>query len=73
MNAQAMCEFSKEEWTSGLVKLGCDSIEKLKSRLPELRSELKNDEKFKDIYNYAYLFSREKGHKCVHLDVALGK
>jgi len=72
MNAQAMGEFSKEEWTSGLVKLSCDSIESLKKKLPELRAELKCDAKFKEIYSYAYQFSREKGQKCVQLDVALG-
>lgn len=37
MNAAAMCEFSKEEFTSGMVKMGCDSVEKLKAKLPDLR------------------------------------
>ena len=59
MNAAAMCEFSKEEFTGGMVKMGCDSVEKLTNKLPELRAELKNDEKFREVYNYAYLYSRE--------------
>ena len=25
-----------------------------------------------DVYNYAYMFSREKGQKCVQLDMAIG-
>ena len=59
MDAASMCEFSKEEFTGGMVKMACDSMDKLKKRLPELRAELKHDDKFREIYNYAYMFSRE--------------
>lgn len=58
-NAQVMCEYSKEEFTSGLVKLGVDSVDKLKRKLPELRAELKHDDKFREVYSFAYNFSRE--------------
>lgn len=71
MNAAAMCEFSKDEFINGMLRMGCDSIEKLKNRLPVLRSELKHEEMFKDIYNFAYMFSREKGQKCVQFEVAV--
>lgn len=59
MNAAVMCEFSKDEWTSGLVKLNVDSVDKLKRKLPEMRDSLKAEDRFRDVYNYAYLFSRE--------------
>ncbi|KAL6761576.1 Cullin binding-domain-containing protein [Haematococcus lacustris] len=72
MNAAYMGEFTKDEFISGMVKLGCDSMDKLRNKLPELRAELKSPSRFKDIYNYAYTFSREKGQKCVQLDTALG-
>ncbi|KXZ49925.1 hypothetical protein GPECTOR_19g376 [Gonium pectorale] len=72
MNAAVMCEYSKDEFTSGLVKLGVDSADKLKRRLPELRAEVKADGKFKEVYTFAYNFSREKGQKCVQLDTAVG-
>jgi DCN1-like protein 1/2 len=61
MNAQTMCEYNKEEFTSGMLKLSCDSLAKLKKKLPDLRAELKSEDKFKDVYNYAYQFSREVG------------
>ncbi len=54
-----MCEYSKEEFTSGLVKLGVDSMDKLKRKLPELRAELKHDDKYREVYSFAYNFSRE--------------
>ncbi|KAJ9528545.1 hypothetical protein QJQ45_020474 [Haematococcus lacustris] len=59
MNAAYMGEFTKDEFISGMVKLGCDSMDKLRNKLPELRAELKSPSRFKDIYNYAYTFSRE--------------
>ncbi|GLC39322.1 hypothetical protein PLESTB_000897500 [Pleodorina starrii] len=72
MNAAVMCEYSKDEFTSGLVKLGVDSVDKLKRRLPDLRTEIKTDAKFREVYAFAYNFSREKGQKCVQLDTAVG-
>ncbi len=59
MNAATMGEFTKEEFTQGLLKLGCDSVDKLRKKLPELRAELNVEDKFKDVYAYAYKFSCE--------------
>lgn len=44
-----------------MLKMGVDSIDKLKKKLPDLRAELKNEDKFRDVYNFAYMFSREVG------------
>ncbi|KAG1667415.1 hypothetical protein FOA52_004832 [Chlamydomonas sp. UWO 241] len=71
MSAAVMCEYSKQEFTTGMLKMGVDSVEKLKKKLPELRMELKSEDRFRDVYNYAYMFSREKNQKCVQFDVAL--
>mgnify|MGYP006291554771 CR=1 FL=1 len=59
MNAEAMGEFKKSEFSEGMLKMGVDTLDKLKSKLPELRAELSNPDRFHDIYNYAYMFSRE--------------
>lgn len=59
MGAEYMCEFKKSEFINGMSKMGCDSLDKLRKKLPELRAELQNEERFRDIYNYAYMFSRE--------------
>jgi len=72
MGAVTMCEYTKQEFSTGMLKLGCDSVSKLKQKLPELRAELKSEDRFRDIYNYAYLFSREKGQKCVQFETAIG-
>lgn len=41
-----------------MASLGCDSMDKLRARLPALRAELGDQQKFRHIYNFAYLFSR---------------
>lgn len=71
LNAQSMGEFTRTEFETGMERLGVDSIDKLKAKVPQLRGELKDADAFRQIYNFAYLFSREKGQKCVQLDTAL--
>lgn len=71
MNANIMSEFSKEEFTGGIAKLGCDSIEKLRRRLPELRVELDDDETFRRVYEFSYGFARKRDTKIVEQPMAV--
>lgn len=71
MNAQLMGEFSRSEFEDGLEKLGIDSVTKLKAKLPDLRSQLNDPTAFKQIYNYAFSFSKEKEQKCLQLETAV--
>ena len=41
--ASEICQFSKEEFVGGMQRLGCESIAKLKDRLPSLRQSLSDD------------------------------
>ncbi|KAG0580802.1 hypothetical protein M758_4G205000 [Ceratodon purpureus] len=72
MKAATMCEFSKQEFIGGLQSLGLDSLDKLKYILPSLRAELKDEHKFREIYNFAFSWAKEKGQKSLALDTALG-
>lgn len=72
MKAATMCEFSKQEFVGGLQSLGIDSLEKFRDRIPSIRSELKDDQKFKEIYNFAFGWAKEKGQKSLALDTAIG-
>ncbi|KVI10236.1 Defective-in-cullin neddylation protein [Cynara cardunculus var. scolymus] len=83
MKAATMCEFSKQEFVGGLQSLGIDSLEKFRERIPFMRSELKDDrlyhtiafsvfKKFKEIYNFAFGWAKEKGQKSLALDTAIG-
>lgn len=72
MRAATMCEFTRDEFVGGLLSLGVDSIEKLKLLLPRLRAELRDEGKFRDIYEYAFSWAKEKGQKSLALDTAVG-
>uniref|UniRef100_A0A0A0K3L5 Defective in cullin neddylation protein n=1 Tax=Cucumis sativus TaxID=3659 RepID=A0A0A0K3L5_CUCSA len=64
MKANTMCEFSKQEFI--------DSLERFRERIPYMRSELKDDQKFREIYNFAFGWAKEKGQKSLALDTAIG-
>ncbi|KAG8487258.1 hypothetical protein CXB51_020609 [Gossypium anomalum] len=72
MKASTMCEYSKEEFFTGLQALGIDSLEKFRERIPFMRSELKDEQKFREIYNFAFGWAKEKGQKSLALDTAIG-
>ncbi len=51
---QTQCEFSDKEFCDGMYALGCDSIDKLRSKLHTLGGELEDPVKFKDFYQVEY-------------------
>ena len=46
-NAASIGEFSRSEFVDGMDELSCDSTAKLKRKLPQLRAELHDPQKFK--------------------------
>ncbi|XP_031397779.1 DCN1-like protein 2 isoform X3 [Punica granatum] len=70
--AATMCEYSKQEFIGGLQALGIDSSEKFRERIQYMRSELKDEQKFREIYNFAFGWAKEKGQKSLALDTAIG-
>ncbi|KAF7144708.1 hypothetical protein RHSIM_Rhsim04G0003200 [Rhododendron simsii] len=72
MKAATMCEFSKQEFIGGLQALGIDSLEKFRDRMQFMRSELKDDQKFREIYIFAFGWAKEKVARNVHLAIMLG-
>ena len=45
--AVTMCEYSREEFVSGMLRLRCDSLPKLQQKLPELRRDLQDARTYK--------------------------
>ncbi|XP_022886416.1 DCN1-like protein 1 isoform X2 [Olea europaea var. sylvestris] len=72
MEAATMCEFSRQEFVGGLLSLRIASLEKFRERIPFMRSELKDKQKFGDIYDFAFDWAKEKGQKSLALDTAIG-
>eukprot|EP00347_Sterkiella_histriomuscorum_P007128 403350156 len=71
MQAQTMGFYTQEEFINGMTKLGCDSIESLRKKIQNLKQELANPAKFKEIYKFIFDFSRDQGFKNVAIDTAI--
>eukprot|EP00744_Colponema_vietnamica_P003371 GILI01005176.1.p1 GENE.GILI01005176.1~~GILI01005176.1.p1 ORF type:complete len:256 (-),score=83.80 GILI01005176.1:111-878(-) len=71
MKAETMGIYTKKEFTEGLTTLGVDTLEKLQAALPKLRSELGVDAKFKEIYTFSFMFSRERGQRNIVTEVGV--
>jgi len=71
MKAQKLGEFTRQEWTEGLTYLKCDSITKIKERLPALRAQIAEDGQFKDFYNFVYNYGKGTEQKSLDLEFAI--
>uniref|UniRef100_A0A646QDE6 Defective in cullin neddylation protein n=1 Tax=Hemiscolopendra marginata TaxID=943146 RepID=A0A646QDE6_9MYRI len=69
--AAMQCEFTREEFTNGMTDLGCDSVDKLKSKLSTLEAELRDCGKFKDFYQFTFNYAKNPGQKGLDLDMAI--
>lgn len=69
--AVIQCEFSKEEFMCGMTDLGCDSLEKLKLKLPTLETELRDQLRLKDFYIFTFNYAKNPGQKGLDLDMAI--
>ncbi|CAH2099457.1 unnamed protein product [Euphydryas editha] len=69
--AAVQCEFTKEEFMTGFIELGVDSVDKLKAKLPTLEMEIKDPNKFKDFYQFTFNYAKNPGQKGLELDMAV--
>ncbi|KAH1024437.1 hypothetical protein HUJ05_003922 [Dendroctonus ponderosae] len=69
--AATQCEFSRDEFINGMTDLGCDTIDKLKQRLPSMENELRDAFKFKDFYQFTFNFAKNPNQKGIDLDMAI--
>ena len=71
MGAKTMCTYTRDEFTTGVQRLGCGSIEKLKSHLPSLSAQLFDPDSFQDFYSYVYKYACEEGKKTIPTEEAI--
>ncbi|KAK2144270.1 hypothetical protein LSH36_772g01025 [Paralvinella palmiformis] len=69
--AAVQCEFTREEFVNGMIDLGVDSIEKLKSRCASLEQEIRDPNRFKDFYQFTFNYAKNPGQKGLDLDMAV--
>ena len=49
----------------------CDTVEKLRQKLPSLDKEILDSNKFKDFYQFTFNYAKNPGQKGLDLDMAL--
>jgi len=66
-----MGTYTKDEFCQGMLALGCDSIQALKAKLPELNNEFDDARKFRDIYRYVFGFAKDPCSRNVSVETAV--
>lgn len=73
LNAEQMCRFTRSEFITGLKTIRADSLKSIQIRLPELVSEIEqNDELFRDLYRFTFRFGLDSasGQRILPIDMA---
>ncbi|KAK4701699.1 DCN1-like protein 1/2, partial [Phenoliferia sp. Uapishka_3] len=68
--AQTMPRFSQKGFIDGWKHVGKDTIELQRGHVNRLRSDLKNPDLFRKIYNFTFDYAKEAGQKSMQLDIA---
>lgn len=74
LSAEQMCCFTRTEFINGLKSMRADSLKSIQTRLPELVSEVEqNDELFKDLYRFTFRFGLDSasGQRILPTDMAI--
>ena len=50
---------------------GCDSVDKLKAKLPNLEKEILDPNKFKEFYQFTFNYAKNPNQKGLDLEMAL--
>jgi len=58
LSAKTLGEFTKTEFMEGFTALKCDSMSKLKERIPSLQSEIAEEQAFKEFYSFMFDYSK---------------
>ncbi|KAF8465310.1 Cullin binding-domain-containing protein [Kalaharituber pfeilii] len=72
LKAPTMGELSRQGFVEGWKAMNCDTIEKMRAQVPDLRRSLAHDDAvFKRVYLYTYTFGLPTGQKSLPLDTAI--
>lgn len=73
LDAGQMCRFTRSEWINGLKAMKVDSLKGIQQRLPEIVTELENNnDLFKDLYRFTFRFGLDvvTGQRALPSDMA---
>jgi len=72
-NAEAMCRFTREEFTTGCRALGgADTPQAIQAQLPAIVAEVRESkDRFRELYRWTYRFGLDVGQRTLPLSMAL--
>lgn len=70
LNAQTPCEFSRAEFVDGLMRLGVDSISKLKKKVHALKGMIADPVDFRSFYLFSFDYNKPPGQRTLPIDTA---
>merc|ERR1712137_1179295 len=62
---------TREEFVSGMQRLGCDDAQLLRAKLPELQAVLRDSARCKEIYVFTFQFSLDQGQRCLPVEMCV--
>ncbi|KAL7336729.1 defective in Cullin neddylation protein 1 [Rhodotorula toruloides] len=68
--APSMGKFAKQTWIRAWQGVGCDTLERQKRHIADLRAQLSNPDAFRRIYIFAFDYAKEPGQKSLHFEIA---
>jgi len=71
LGASSIMQITKEEFTDGLTNLRCDTVQKIKEFLPSWRSELDDNQSFKEFYHFLFECGKTSNQKSLDLETAV--
>jgi len=70
LNAKKMGYFTKQEFISGMEKMGIDTITKLKTKLKSMEKQNLPEKQFKEFYKYCFIFAKEEEQRSLDIELA---
>ncbi|ORY51495.1 dcun1d1 protein [Rhizoclosmatium globosum] len=71
LKCENMCEFKRNGWVDGWSKLGCETVEDMKKAVVDMRSELDDPTRFRELYIYTFNFAKAENQKSLDKDTAI--
>lgn len=72
LSAPSVGIFKRAEWLDGWGRLGCDSLEKMRTEVAQLARRMHEDKAyFERVYRFVFRYNLEKGHRFLPLETTL--
>ncbi|KAE9552484.1 hypothetical protein FO519_004297 [Halicephalobus sp. NKZ332] len=71
LNAKIQCEFSREEWVTGMNQIRCDTLEKLKNWISHTDDQIRDVANFRKFYNFTFGYAKPLASRGLSQDLAV--